>query len=69
MGMAKPDLVVAEEGLAVTRTGPDDGAVLVFLSNGSTWQAANRFLAGFHPSSVVIKDVNLDGKPGLGRLR
>jgi hypothetical protein len=63
-GDGKPDLVVADSG-SQDPCSPDDGAVLVFLSNGSTFQPVKRFLAGAHPSSVVIADVNLDGKPDL----
>ncbi len=66
-GDGKPDLVVADSG-SQDPCSPDDGAVLVFLSNGSTFQPVKRFLAGAHPSSVVIEDVNLDGV-GLGRFR
>jgi hypothetical protein len=63
-GDGKPDLVVADNGSqdpGVT----DLGAVLVFLSSSSGFLPAKRFVAGSYPSSVAIKDVNLDGKPDL----
>ncbi len=63
-GDGKPDLVVADNGSqdpGVT----DLGAVLVFLSSGSGVLPAKRLAAGAYPSSVAIKDVNLDGKPDL----
>jgi hypothetical protein len=63
-GDGKPDLVVADNG-PQDPCSPDEGAVLVFLSNGLTFQAVKRFAAGSHPTSVAIKDVNLDGKPDL----
>jgi hypothetical protein len=63
-GDGKPDLVVADNGSQLPGS-TDSGAVLVFLSNGSTFLPAQRFAAGSHPSSVAIQDVNLDGKPDL----
>jgi hypothetical protein len=63
-GDNKPDLVVADQG-SEDPSSQDVGAVLVFLSSASGFQPVKRFTAGPHPSSVVIKDVNLDNKPDL----
>ena len=63
-GDGKPDLVVADNGSQDVGS-TDSGAVLVYLSTGSGFQPVKRFTAGSHPSSVVIQDVNLDGKPDL----
>ena len=63
-GDGKPDLVVTDQG-SLDPCGQDSGAVLVFLSTGSGFQPVKTFAAGPHPSSVVIEDVNLDGKLDL----
>ncbi len=63
-GDGKPDLVVADRGSQAVGV-TDLGAVWVYLSNGSTFLPVKRFAAGSYPSSIAIKDVNLDGKPDL----
>ena len=60
-GDGKPDLVVANEFF-----GDPSGSVSVLLGNGDgTFKAQTTYAAGTYPGSVVIADVNGDGKPDL----
>jgi len=61
-GDGKPDIVVASD----FGGSDDDGFIGVLLGNGDgTFQPVVIYPAGFRPFSVVIGDVNGDGKPDL----
>jgi Bacterial Ig-like domain (group 3)/FG-GAP-like repeat len=60
-GDGKPDLVVSNECNAPCTT---HGVVAVLLGNGDgTFKKAVKYPAGLGPDSVVVADVNGDGKP------
>jgi predicted dehydrogenase len=62
-GDGKPDLVIAN---AYTHGSPAGGTVSVLLGNGNgTFKAARNFATGLRPFSVVVADVNGDGKLDL----
>jgi hypothetical protein len=64
-GDGKPDVVVANTCLAGSDCGA--GTVAVLLGNGDgTFQTAVTYATGgYYPVSVVIADLNADGKPDL----
>ena len=60
-GDGRPDLVVANE---CNTQACKHGVVAVLLGNGDgTFKKAMKFPAGITPDSVVVADVNGDGKP------
>jgi hypothetical protein len=61
-GDGKPDLVTANHGIYPTY----NNTLSVLLGNGNgTFQAAQNITVGTEPESVVVADVNGDGKPDL----
>jgi hypothetical protein len=63
-GDRKPDLVVAN--LCASSSDCNNGSVSVLLGNGDgTFQTALTYGVGNQPMSVVVADVNGDGKPDL----
>ena len=63
-GDGKPDLIVANE--CTSQTSCKHGVVAVLLGNGDgTFKKAVRHPAGIAPDSVVVADVNGDGKPDI----
>jgi hypothetical protein len=66
-GDGKPDLIVVNGGTYNPTTGKfDNSGVSVLLGKGDgTFGPPRTFDAGYRPSSVVVADVNGDGKPDL----
>ncbi len=66
-GDGKPDLIVTNECIPANCYANDDGSVGVLVGNGDgTFQPVVTYdSGGTQPDSVVVADVNQDGKPDL----